>query len=111
MNITHTPPIASDDGTTSAASADPGHLGSVTVLPTTFKTGSYGWTGSKRITVELENDTEGEKEKVQVMLTINATVMGSKQAPADDETNGAETKEEAKGTAKEDADGEADAEE
>ncbi|KAK7462944.1 hypothetical protein VKT23_007525 [Stygiomarasmius scandens] len=112
MNITHTPPIASDDGATSAASADPGHLGSVTVLPTSFKTGSYGWTGSKRITVELENDAGGEKEKVQVMLTINATVMGSKQAPADDEANGAEdAKEQTKEATKEDADGDADAEE
>ncbi|KAF5368871.1 hypothetical protein D9758_002837 [Tetrapyrgos nigripes] len=107
VNITHTPPVASDDGATSAANVDPGQLGSVTLVASSFNTGSYGWKGSKRITVELENDDAGEKEKVQVMLTINATVMGSKQAPGDEEAAAEESKdEEAKEEeeAKEDAD-------
>ncbi|KAL0947549.1 hypothetical protein HGRIS_013644 [Hohenbuehelia grisea] len=102
VNITHTPPTIPDEETVPAAPADPGFLGAVTLVPSSFATGSYGWKGSKRITVELENPGEGEdKEKVQVMLTyvfstlawfceadelqrINATVVGSKQAPHDD---------------------------
>jgi hypothetical protein len=92
---------------------DPGFIGNTTLVPTTFSTGSYGWKGTKRITIELENSEGGkEKEKVQVMLTyvflscviilrltasydpmfsINATVMGSKNASSDgDGKEGAE---------------------
>ncbi|KAJ3907183.1 hypothetical protein F5879DRAFT_943200 [Lentinula edodes] len=68
VNVTHTPPSAGDDDTVPSTSADPGQLGSLTLVPSSFNTGSYGWKGSKRLTVELENDT-GTKEKVQVMLT------------------------------------------
>ncbi|KAF7326851.1 MI domain-containing protein [Mycena venus] len=53
VNLTHTPPSLSDGG----------HR-------------SYGWTGTKRLTIELLNAEGGDKEKVNVMLTINATVMG-----------------------------------
>jgi len=114
INITHTPPALADAGagadgeqevTTTVASIDPGFIGTTTLVPSTFATGSYGWKGSKRLTIELQNaeGAEGEKEKVHVMLTINATVMGSKSAKEEggeevkeDEAveNGAEAKEE-----------------
>ncbi|KAJ8481978.1 hypothetical protein ONZ45_g15121 [Pleurotus djamor] len=81
VNLTHTPPSIPDDDSVPATSADPGFLGAVTLVPSSFNTGSYGWKGSKRITVELQNPEGGEDgEKVQVMLTINATVLGSKNA-------------------------------
>jgi hypothetical protein len=69
-NVTHTPPSITDDKGAPAANVDPGFIGNTTLVPTTFSTGSYGWKGTKRITVELENSESGkEKEKVQVMLT------------------------------------------
>ncbi|KAI0648366.1 hypothetical protein C8Q79DRAFT_571494 [Trametes meyenii] len=88
INITHTPPVLADDGTTTLASADPGFVGSTTLLPGTFSTGSYGWKGAKRLTIEIENPDGGEKEKVHVMLNINATVMGSKGAKDGDDGEG-----------------------
>ncbi|KAH9857561.1 hypothetical protein C2E23DRAFT_804815 [Lenzites betulinus] len=104
LNITHTPPVLSDDGAVTLASTDPGFLGSSTLLPSTFATGSYGWKGSKRLTIELQNPEGGEeKEKVHVMLTINATVIGSKGAKGEAEAEG-EAKEE---VAEEGADAEA----
>ncbi len=69
VNLTHTPPVIGDDDTKDVAQTDPGFVGSTTLVPSTFNTGSYGWKGNKRITVELENRETGEKEKVQVMLT------------------------------------------
>ncbi|EMD34386.1 hypothetical protein CERSUDRAFT_117255 [Gelatoporia subvermispora B] len=89
VNVTHTPPALLDDETVQVANADPGFVGATTLVPTTFSTGTYGWKGSKRLTVELQNGEGEEREKVHVMLTINATVMGSKGAK--DEENG-ETK-------------------
>ncbi|EJF62700.1 hypothetical protein DICSQDRAFT_57734, partial [Dichomitus squalens LYAD-421 SS1] len=83
VNITHTPPVLADrdEGTVTLAATDPGFIGTAALVPSTFATGSYGWKGSKRFTVELENPDGGEeKEKVHVMLTINATVIGSKGA-------------------------------
>ncbi|KAF7297187.1 hypothetical protein MIND_00951800 [Mycena indigotica] len=85
VNLTHTPPTLSEDKT-AVANIDPGHLGSLALVATSFSTGSYGWKGSKRLTVELQNSDSGEKEKVSVMLTINATVVGSKGAK--DKTEG-----------------------
>ncbi|VDC03907.1 unnamed protein product [Peniophora sp. CBMAI 1063] len=82
VNITHTPPPIADDKE-SAAVADPGFLGGVSLQPATFATGSYGWKGSKRLQIEL--DGGDGKEKVHVMLNINATVMGSKAAGKDEE--------------------------
>lgn len=76
--MTHTPPsIAKDTESTadpiSSADAnvntDTGFLGNLTLVPASFGTGSYGWKGSKRITVELQADEGDEKEKVQVQLT------------------------------------------
>lgn len=127
MNITHTPPSLPDADGAPAANSDPGLIGNLTLVATSFNTGSYGWKGSKRITVELQNGDGGaEKEKVQVMLTcvtsftwlviiltdpfnsINAAVLGSKSAAADEgEEN---DKEEEKETADEDGEAEADAE-
>jgi len=87
------------------AGNDTGFIENLTLLPSSFTTGSYGWNGSKHITVELQGgdgNSEGGKEKVQVMLSytsysyrlilvlfyltcffsfrgrINATVIGSK---------------------------------
>jgi hypothetical protein len=70
VNITHTPPTIPDADTENAADADPGSLGAVTLLASEFATGSYGWKGAKRFTIELENpeDPSGAKEKVHVML-------------------------------------------
>ncbi|KAJ7446696.1 hypothetical protein FB451DRAFT_1103742 [Mycena latifolia] len=83
VNLTHTPPSIPDADTAPAAPQDPGHLGGVTLVPSSFSTGSYGWKGNKRLTIELLNPEGGEKEKVTVMLTINATVIGSKGAKGD----------------------------
>lgn len=68
VNITHTPMSVSSEATDDvpAAPADPGFIGSATLVPTTFSTGSYGWKGNKRVEVELEG---GEGKKVKVMLT------------------------------------------
>ncbi|KAF7307689.1 hypothetical protein MKEN_01128900 [Mycena kentingensis (nom. inval.)] len=84
VNITHTPPTL-EPGKTPIAKLDPGHLGGLTLVATSFSTGSYGWKGAKRMTIELQNDESGEKEKVTVMLNINATVVGSKDAKKDAE--------------------------
>ncbi|KAI0032335.1 hypothetical protein K488DRAFT_50124, partial [Vararia minispora EC-137] len=103
INVTHTPPAIPDDDTVPATDADPGFLGAVSLLPSTFSTGSYGWKGSKRLTVELADPEGGDsKEKVQVMLTINATVMGSKSAEKDDAETEEPHAEEGNGEAKED---------
>nr|GAT60488.1 predicted protein [Mycena chlorophos] len=83
ISVTHTPP-ALEEGKTPVAKLDPGHLGSLALVATSFSTGSYGWKGSKRLTIELQNSDSGEKEKVSVMLNINATVMGSKNAKEED---------------------------
>jgi hypothetical protein len=71
VNLTHTPPTIADPESeaVSAVIADPGFVGNLTLVPSSFATGSYGWKGSKRITVELQNPQGEAKEKVQVMLT------------------------------------------
>ncbi|TFK25809.1 hypothetical protein FA15DRAFT_329876 [Coprinopsis marcescibilis] len=61
--------------TNPGAPTDPGFIGSLTLLPSIFSTGSYGWKGAKHLTIELEG---AEGEKVKVMLNINATVLGSR---------------------------------
>jgi len=70
ITLTYTPPV----------SAVPGFVGADAAEPGTFTTGSYGWKGSKRFTVELIDPRSGERNDVQVMLTVNAVAMGSKQA-------------------------------
>ncbi|EAU88071.1 hypothetical protein CC1G_10844 [Coprinopsis cinerea okayama7 len=115
VNITHTPPSiekkdnkddekeetpSSESDAALEATLDPGLIGSLTLLPNTFSTGSYGWKGARRIVVELQNGKigeDGKREKVQVMLTINATVLGSKPAGKadDDESEKADKDEEA----------------
>ncbi|KIJ63290.1 hypothetical protein HYDPIDRAFT_134375 [Hydnomerulius pinastri MD-312] len=84
VNITHTPPSVVE-GQEPVAQTDPGFLGSTTLVPTSFATGSFGWKGNKRMTVELPKVDGEEGEKVHVMLTINATVIGSKDVKDDDE--------------------------
>ncbi|TRM56944.1 hypothetical protein BD626DRAFT_516916 [Schizophyllum amplum] len=89
INVTHTPPAMAEKPSSkagdkdekdvvSASHADPGSLGSLTLVPSVFTTGSYGWKGSKRIQVELMNSESGKKRR------INATVLGSKGAGKDD---------------------------
>ncbi|KAI0253804.1 hypothetical protein BJV78DRAFT_1152650 [Lactifluus subvellereus] len=43
VTLTDTPPVA----------AVPGFVGALAIQPATFTTGSYGWKGSKRLTVEV----------------------------------------------------------
>ncbi|EJD06188.1 uncharacterized protein FOMMEDRAFT_104693 [Fomitiporia mediterranea MF3/22] len=94
VNFTHTPPaIPADDETVPTTSADPGAIGSATLVPTEFSTGSYGWKGSKRVAIEIPNPDGGEGEKVQVMISINATVLGSKNAKGDADEDAKEEKE------------------
>lgn len=69
VNLTHTPPSIPDADTVPAATEDPGFLGSLSLLPSSFNTGSYGWKGNKRFSIELSNPEGEEKEKVTVMLT------------------------------------------
>lgn len=139
VNITHTPPSitkeddnddnnssgkeeekAPEEGNVNVTASDVGFIGNLTLVPTSFSTGSYGWKGSKRITVELQggdSDKEGHKEKVQVILSsvlflqalytlmsrltapyklfrINATVLGSKPAKAEKSKRGKRAAEE-----------------
>ncbi|KAI0320293.1 hypothetical protein OF83DRAFT_1021014, partial [Amylostereum chailletii] len=100
VNVTHTPPTIPDDKSAPAATADPGFLAAVAIQPTTFNTGSYGWKGTKRLTIEIDDPEGGEgKEKVHVMLQINATVIGSKQAKGDGEADEDAAAEDATGEA------------
>lgn len=78
VNLTHTPPsilkkVESEEEDVASAVVeddDVGFIQNLTLLPSSFTTGSYGWKGSKRITVELQGgDGDGGKEKVQVMLS------------------------------------------
>ncbi|GBE82740.1 hypothetical protein SCP_0411250 [Sparassis crispa] len=101
VNLTHTPPVLDPtaegkEGAVSVSHMDAGFIGTTTLVPSTFATGSYGWKGNKRITIELPSaeGEEGEKEKVHVMLTINATVMGSKGAKEEGGEGGEEHAEE-----------------
>ncbi|KIJ44167.1 hypothetical protein M422DRAFT_47640 [Sphaerobolus stellatus SS14] len=85
VSFTHTPapiPEQEDDRTTPI---DPGHIGNITLLPSEFSTGSYGWKGARRMTLELQGSEGEEKKKVQVMININATVVGSKGAAGDED--------------------------
>ncbi|PPQ97959.1 hypothetical protein CVT26_003108 [Gymnopilus dilepis] len=117
VSVTHTPPsilsdadndkgnssdkedeeISPEDVAGNVTASDIGFIGNLTLVPTSFSTGSYGWKGSKRITVELQggdSDKEGHKEKVQVMLSINATVVGSKPSKANKAKKGKKAVEE-----------------
>lgn len=116
LNLTHTPPTILNEETlgerdneevelinSTSTGNDAGFIGNLTLVPNVFSTKSYGWKGSKRLTIELQDgdtDAEGGKEKVQIMLTcvenhaildswrqtnvlfgsysVNATVIGSK---------------------------------
>jgi len=81
VHVTHTPPTAEVPGSaadpTPNLSTDPGFVASMTLAPSEFSTGSLGWKGSRRVAVELVN-TDGAKETVMVMMSFNATVVGSK---------------------------------
>ncbi|KZS98898.1 hypothetical protein SISNIDRAFT_3335 [Sistotremastrum niveocremeum HHB9708] len=76
FNITHTPPSIAVDESAPGTAVDPGFVAHTIAVPSTFSTGSYGWKGSKRMTLELQNSDA--KETVTVMLSINAVVVGSK---------------------------------
>ncbi|KIO22746.1 hypothetical protein M407DRAFT_245062 [Tulasnella calospora MUT 4182] len=81
VHVTHTPPTSEVPGSstdpTPNMSTDPGFVASMTLAPGVFGTGSFGWKGSRRVAVELQN-ADGKKEKVMVMMSLNATVVGSK---------------------------------
>ncbi|KAG1899934.1 uncharacterized protein F5891DRAFT_1128692 [Suillus fuscotomentosus] len=89
VNISHTRPP------TDVESTDPGFLEAIELVSSGFSTGSFGWKGSKRLTVKLPKlEGEEEGEAVHVMLTslgnlslarINATVIGSKGAKEEGE--------------------------
>lgn len=66
VNITHTePPIDVD-----ATEKDPGFLGAMSLAATSFSTGSFGWKGNRRMTVDLPKmEGQEEAEKLHVMLT------------------------------------------
>ncbi|KZO95245.1 hypothetical protein CALVIDRAFT_538391 [Calocera viscosa TUFC12733] len=83
VHITHTPPTIDLPASAEASAAQIGQIASITMLPSDFGTGSYGWKGQKRTTVQLMGGEGEEKEEVQVMFTINAVVVGSKDAQAD----------------------------
>jgi len=99
ISITHTPPpVVEDSGEKAPAeSTDPGFLSALSLQPSSFSTGTYGWKGSKRVTIEVDNPGTGEKEKLQVQLSFNATVLGSKGKDGEDEeAKGEEEKKEEK---------------
>ncbi|KAF4614948.1 hypothetical protein D9613_003324 [Agrocybe pediades] len=125
VNITHSPPtilregeidsegkeevVTETENATSATTSDVGFIGNLTLVPGSFSTGSYGWKGSKRLTVELQGgelDADGKQEKVQVMLSINATVLGSKPSKSDKPKSGKKKSED-----EDEADAEVDADE
>ncbi|KAH7914063.1 hypothetical protein BJ138DRAFT_1144558 [Hygrophoropsis aurantiaca] len=98
VNITHTPPSVPDEESESVAQADPGFLGTTALVPSSFSTGSFGWKGNKRMTIEIPAKEEGgENETVHVMLTINATVIGSKDTKGGDEDEPEKAEDGAKG--------------
>jgi hypothetical protein len=69
-NLTNTPPSVADDESVPAASADPGFIGGVKCLPNQFTTGSYGWKGNRRVSIEVRNEA-GEMEKVTYLYNQN----------------------------------------
>lgn len=69
INISHAPPPIDRLSEESQAS---GWIGHVVLPPTVFSTKRYGWKGSNKLQVELENPNTLEKTKVWVQLTINA---------------------------------------
>lgn len=53
VNITQTPPNLdeSKDEQAAASTSDAGFIASIAMQPSAFSTGSYGWKGSRRITI------------------------------------------------------------
>lgn len=75
-------------------------LTTTTLTASSFSTGSFGWKGSKRIAIPLKAPGEGgeaEEDTVHIMLTVNATVIGSKDVKESAE-EGEGAKEEGEGT-------------
>lgn len=70
VHITHTPPVIDQDSDAiPTTQADPGNICTATLLPSVFSTGSYGWKGNKRVTIEVPNPNGGEPEKLHVMIS------------------------------------------
>ncbi|KAK2460657.1 hypothetical protein APHAL10511_007127 [Amanita phalloides] len=65
---------------------DNGAVEEFDLVPTSFSTGSYGWKGSKRVVVEFPAMVREEKTDVQVTLTVNATIIGSKSGKGTEES-------------------------
>ncbi|EJD46104.1 hypothetical protein AURDEDRAFT_113789 [Auricularia subglabra TFB-10046 SS5] len=80
--FTHTPPSIEKKDGGAGGEKDKGYIGNLTIVPTAFSTGSFGWKGTKRVKVELQG---AEKETVVLQIQINAVVHGSKDAGAKDE--------------------------
>ncbi|KAJ1310248.1 hypothetical protein OPQ81_006990 [Rhizoctonia solani] len=83
VNLTRTPPKLDDSKDESSPTSDEGFIASIAMQPTTFQTRSYGWKGSRRMTIPLPGGAEGET--VTVMININASVLGSKDAAVEAE--------------------------
>ena len=68
VNITHTPPVLGND-MQDAAQADPGFIGSSTLVPTSFPdVRRFGWKGTKRTVIELVDPDTGDKRKAEVLI-------------------------------------------
>lgn len=83
--FTHTPPSIDKKDGDAGAGKDKGYIGNLTLVPSAFSTGSFGWKGTKRVKVELQGVDGGEKETVSLQIQINAVVHGSKDAGAKDD--------------------------
>jgi hypothetical protein len=68
VHLTHTPPSVNKDDE-GATIEDPGVIGNLTLVPSSFATGSYGWKGNKRIKVTIQGEDGVDSQAVQVQLT------------------------------------------
>ncbi|CAE6416626.1 unnamed protein product [Rhizoctonia solani] len=84
ISLTQTPPKLSESKNDSPpATSDDGFIASISMQPSTFNTGSYGWKGARRMAIPLPGGAEGET--VTVMINVNASVVGSKDAATEAE--------------------------
>ncbi|KAF8321670.1 hypothetical protein DL93DRAFT_2032110, partial [Clavulina sp. PMI_390] len=81
VDFTHTPPSIETEEKAEAEGksvVEAGMIGSVTMLPATFSSGTLGWKATKHLAIELTDPETGKKTKVNVQVQINALVKGSK---------------------------------
>ncbi|KAJ3570124.1 hypothetical protein NP233_g4609 [Leucocoprinus birnbaumii] len=78
INLTHTPPRMPDVDEV-VVPDDPGHIGTLTLVPCTLPSGGYGWKGQRTVEVELLDVERGEERKqVEVLLSVEAVVADSR---------------------------------